>query len=83
MCLRLKGELDLATTPAICGRVSQVAQDPKRVVILDLAELSFVDIAGARALRVAIRDLRAAGHILAIVGARRNVAFVLDFVGPS
>lgn len=47
--LRLRGELDVASGPALRALVEQL-YEPGRVVVLDLAELEFADVAGLTAL---------------------------------
>lgn len=80
--LRLHGELDVATAPALQAAVEQL-QDPGRVV-LDLAELEFADMVGLNTLlalrrtaRVEVRRPRPALVLLA------STAGVADALGVS
>jgi anti-sigma B factor antagonist len=55
--LHLRGELDLAAAPALRARVTELAlQDG--VVIVDLSEIEFVDVAGLCALHALTREAR-------------------------
>jgi len=53
--LRLHGELDVAAAPALRARVTELAlQDG--VVVIDLAAIEFVDVAGLCALHALVRE---------------------------
>jgi anti-anti-sigma factor len=55
--LHLRGELDLAAAPALRARVTELAlQDG--VVIVDLSDVEFVDVAGLCALHGLAREAR-------------------------
>jgi anti-anti-sigma factor len=55
--LHLLGELDLAAAPALRARVTELAlQDG--VVVLDLSQVEFVDVAGLCALHSLAREAR-------------------------
>ena len=59
--LFIAGDLDLTTTPALARHLDQVlARQPRRLV-LDLTQVTFVDVAAARLLTGATRPLAAAG----------------------
>jgi len=59
--LVLAGDLDLTTVPALTWDLEQaLARQPRRLV-LDLARVTFVDVAAARLLAGATRPLPAAG----------------------
>jgi anti-anti-sigma factor len=59
--LFIAGDLDLTTTPALARHLDQVlARQPRRLV-LDLTQVTFVDVAAARLLTAATRPLAAAG----------------------
>ena len=59
--LVLAGELDLTTVPALARHLEQVlARQPRRLV-LDLAQVTFVDVAAARLLAGTTRPQPAAG----------------------
>jgi len=59
----LVGELDLATSPVLIDTMSPVAaQDGD--IDLDLAELTFIDSSGIRALLVLAEELGGHGHLI-------------------
>ena len=59
--LFIAGDLDLTTTPVLARHLDQVlARQPRRLV-LDLTQVTFVDVAAARLLAGATRPLTAAG----------------------
>ena len=53
--VRLRGELDLATAPALADRLRELGARGERV-LLDLDELAFMDAAGIRLLLAAADD---------------------------
>jgi anti-anti-sigma factor len=55
--LRLRGELDLAAAPQLRARATELALRDA-VVILDLSDVEFVDVAGLCALRSLAREAR-------------------------
>lgn len=81
VCLDLVGELDLATCPNF-EEVLKRAQDEKRIVSVDLQELTFLDCAGLTAIvhaaaRAAVMETR-----LILVGATGQVERLFDLTGP-
>lgn len=67
--LRLEGELDLMAVPRFLERFdASLAPGDTNAVVLDMGGLSFLDVAGARAL-VRVRDLaRAKGVLVRLSG---------------
>jgi anti-sigma B factor antagonist len=59
--LVLAGDLDLTTAPALARDLEQVLAGPPRRLVLDLAQVTFVDVAAARVLTGSTRPLPAAG----------------------
>jgi anti-anti-sigma regulatory factor len=74
----LHGELDLGAAPAIEAWAADLPQYSP--VLLDLAPLSFVDVAGAHALAAALRRVHPADVVLA--GCRPSARFVLGLAEP-
>lgn len=59
--VRITGELDLVSEPAVVGTIEQVlVDDAAAVIVLDLSDVTFLDSAGLRAL-IACRN-RATGQ---------------------
>jgi anti-anti-sigma factor len=63
--LALSGELDLASAPALEGRLAQLRGE-RQSVHLDLAKLEFIDSTGIRLLIDALNDARQDGWNLEI-----------------
>jgi anti-sigma B factor antagonist len=57
--LRLTGELDIATAPVLRKAVDALVSPYLRALILDVEELSFVDVVGLRTLEQACRAVTA------------------------
>ena len=55
----LTGELDTATAPGMAERLMKVAEGNPERLVLDLGDMVFVDVAGARALDSAYKALEA------------------------
>lgn len=76
--VRLTGELDLTGAEGLAQRIVAVAGS---TVVVDLAELAFVDAAGLRALVAARNQVETAGHSLVLTRPKPNVLRVLDISG--
>jgi anti-anti-sigma factor len=64
--LHLEGELDVATAPRL-QRTLQAAQEATPHVVVDLRDVTFIGIAGVRAITAASDRARRAGQRLAVV----------------
>lgn len=79
--LALHGELDLASAPALESRLSSIeAQAPSRLVI-DLADLQFIDSTGLRLLLQADARWRQRGSELVLRPGEPAVQRVFDVTG--
>jgi anti-sigma B factor antagonist len=76
--LSLHGELDLLTVPEVEAALRSADAD---TLVVDLEELSFVDCAGANALRVAGRRARERGRRLIAVNASAFVERLFELIG--
>jgi anti-anti-sigma factor len=76
--LSLRGEVDLSLADAVLRALVDVARDAPGEVVLDLADLEFLDVAGARMLASAVRLLGEVGVELRMVRARRPVGRCLE-----
>ncbi|MGY1794309.1 MEDS domain-containing protein [Geodermatophilus sp. SYSU D00525] len=76
--LSLHGEVDLTEAAHVATALVDVAGDTPGELVLDLTDLDFLDVAGARALAGAAQELSARGIDLQPVGARRNVRRCLE-----
>lgn len=76
--LSLRGEVDYSLTDAVLRALVDVARDAPGEVVLDLADLEFLDVAGARMLASAVRLLGEVGVHLRLVRAPRPVGRCLE-----
>jgi anti-sigma B factor antagonist len=76
------GELDLAAVPALCDHIATWLEEHDVMwIIVDLAETRFVDSLGLGALIRAQRQSTEFGKIFGVVGAKGDVAQVLELTG--
>lgn len=61
--IRLAGELDLATAPRVLEHVQPLTDEGGDIVV-DLAELTFMDATGLQALTTVARSLRGHGQLV-------------------
>jgi anti-anti-sigma factor len=79
--LTLRGELDLASVPALEERLAAIERgEPKRIVI-DLSGLSFIDSSGLRVLLLADGRADEGGHELLFSQPTEPVHRVLEMTG--
>jgi anti-sigma B factor antagonist len=81
--LRLEGELDMAAAPAIRGAIDAARAEGRAPVVLDFAEVTFVDSAALRELLEGDERLRADGAELVVAAPRRVVARLLELTSTS
>ncbi len=81
--LRPRGELDLATVDDFRVAVDTALQQHPMALLLDLADVDFLDSSGIAVLAVALRAQRAHGGALAVVNPQPIVRRALDLVGLS
>jgi len=80
--IKLGGELDSATCGALVSAFEQIAaQDVARKVVLDFAELSFIDSAGMRAIIMVEQSAGERGVALTVVPAAGSVTDMLRMTG--
>lgn len=65
VCLRVAGELDLATAEEL-GRTLAQALDSNDAVVLDLSEVTFIDSTGLAAIIAAVNRANGNGAVLQI-----------------
>ncbi len=75
------GELDLATASALGEAISDCDADPHSQVVVELADVPFIDAAGLRVLMEARLDRVRAGGDLVIARPSRQVSRLLDIAG--
>lgn len=82
VCVRLEGELDLATAPQLADAL-RAAQRDGRPVVLDLRDLVFMDCAGMHVVLDASRRARLAGRRMIVVRGGRQVDLVFSATQSS
>ena len=75
------GELDMASAPELAAALDGVLAAGPRVVVLELADLSFLDCAGMRPIRATLGALRSSGGTLVIRHAQPLVERALRLTG--
>jgi anti-anti-sigma factor len=81
--IEVSGELDGVSGQCVAERLPQLSTRQTTHVVLSLAEVSFCDIAGARALVIAYRRITAGGVTCTILGLQSHVRWLLDTIGVS
>ena len=76
--LKLEGELDIAAAPALRGQIDAARAEGRAPVVLDLAQVTFVDSAALRELLEADERLRADGTELILAAPRPVLARLLE-----
>ncbi|HTT27308.1 MAG TPA: STAS domain-containing protein, partial [Solirubrobacteraceae bacterium] len=65
VCVRLRGELDLAGAPTVSDRLRRL-RERGEPVLLDLDEVRFIDMSGLRVLLAAAEEAGRAGWSFAV-----------------
>jgi anti-anti-sigma factor len=79
----VRGELDMATAPALADLLQMCGREFDGNIRLDLSGLTFVDSAGLRAIVMAWRRLAAMDRHLVLVNPRPAVRRTLDLAGVT
>ncbi|MDQ2680689.1 MAG: STAS domain-containing protein [Candidatus Eremiobacteraeota bacterium] len=78
---RLRGCLDLATSPSVRAALLESANDGKHEIIVDLTQLEFIDSTGLGALIGAHRRATEHGGRVALIVADGPIARLLNITG--
>jgi anti-sigma B factor antagonist len=78
--LSLAGELDMATVPALRQSVAGLLEQGRARVVVDMAELGFVDSTGIHALLESWRRAKDASGEMVLRAVSRQVRLVLEMV---
>jgi anti-anti-sigma factor len=76
--VRLRGELDLCSSPEAAAALTEVVEAGERHVVLDLRQLAFLDVSGLHVLEAVADRLSAAGGRLVLRAPTRPVRRLLD-----
>jgi anti-sigma B factor antagonist len=79
--LAVKGEVDLDTAPRLKSRLKEAVDKGAANVVVNLAEVEFLDSSGLGVLIGGLKRCKEAGGILALVSPRRPVRKVLSITG--
>ena len=77
------GEVDLATGPLLCERHSAVIADGSTNLVLDLAEMAFIDSTGLSVLVMTMRRLQDVGGQLVLRSPCRMAVRLFQLTGLS
>ena len=81
--LRVSGELDLASSPALEQELDRAVAQSPTLIIIDLRELEFIDSTGLSVLIRAHQRAQEGGHRLGIVNGSRQVRRLLTLTGVA
>ncbi len=79
--LALRGEVDMASAPLLDERLAAVVADDRCEVVVDVAEVTFIDAAGLRVLLQAGQRLAVDGRRLTLRAPSPFVRRLLDITG--
>lgn len=77
----VRGELDLATAPALESALIDVIERGARSLVLDVADLTFMDACGLRVLIAASNRVHSDGGTLSLRAVPKRVRWLLEFAG--
>jgi anti-sigma B factor antagonist len=81
--LEVRGELDLASYRSLEDAFGRALESRPMLVVLDLAELEFMDVVGLRSILHAQEDLAAAGKRLVLAAPAPGVKRLLALTGQE
>jgi anti-anti-sigma factor len=81
--LRVRGELDVAVADSLLRRVEGMEGSSARLVIVDLAEVTFLDSSGLKALLASQRAADEGGFEVLLVRTPKALRRVIDVAGAD
>jgi anti-anti-sigma factor len=81
--ISVSGELDLASSPALEEELERVAKSDATVIVVDLAELEFMDSTGLSVLVRAHQRAEESGRRLGLVNGSQQVQRLLTLTGVA
>ena len=79
--LDVAGEVDLSTAPALRSRIEQVVDGGARRLVVDLADVSFMDSSGLSVLVAGFKGMREAGGEMVVVCPNTSIAKIFSITG--
>ena len=76
--LALRGELDMLSAPLLARQIDAVEGRKPARIVLDLGELSFMDVSGLRAILDAARSARRDGRTVAVANPMPHIIRLLE-----
>jgi anti-sigma B factor antagonist len=77
----VRGEIDIAVVDVLAAAMHRALADAPEIVLLDLSAVTFIDVAGVRAILAAHRHARACGTRMTIVPAVDGAQRVFALIG--
>lgn len=68
------GEVDLATTPALCGMLDRAIRDVRAHLVIDLTMIDYLGSAGLQALLDVLKRQRRQGHLAIVTDANQRAS---------
>lgn len=81
--IRVGGELAYATSAPLHAEIDRILADAPRAIVLDFADLTFIDSTGLAVIVHAWREGQAAGTGLRLHSVPRFLATILDITGVA
>ena len=79
--LSVAGEVDIQTSPILQKHLQELLDQGKTSIVVDLAEVTFLDSTGLSVLVAGIKRCQGAGGDMRIVSPQPNVRRVLEITG--
>lgn len=79
--LRVRGEIDMATCPALRQEIVTQIEQGNHLLVIDLAEVDFIDSTGLGVLIGGLKRTRGRGGDLRVSGVDDRLAKVFDLTG--
>lgn len=81
--LRMFGEIDMATAPALEGWLQKAESNGNTAIVVDLEQVTFMDASGIRVFLGAAQRATASGRTFGIIRAPAMVQRILQITGTS
>ena len=81
VCVKLEGELDIAGAPELRDSLARLSEEPGCSILVDLADLTYLDSTGISVLVVAAKRVRSEGGSFTVANASGSVRRILEITG--